>query len=90
MRKRYFYVIKPQNFLPLRENKGKLRIPYGKGFGSEFAYGKGFGQTPPPHPQGGGVHSYALWESKKLKPMLMGKDLAKHPPTPGGGIKVTW
>ena len=35
-------------------------------------------------------HPYALWESKKLKPMLMGKDLAKHPPTPGGGIKVTW
>ena len=34
--------------------------------------------------------TYALWESKKLKPMLMGKDLAKHPPTPGGGIKVTW
>ena len=30
------------------------------------------------------METYALWESKKLKPMLMGKDLAKHPPHPRG------
>ena len=47
-----FMLLNSKIFFPygLRENKGKLRIPYGKGFGSEFAYGKGFCKHPPPHP----------------------------------------
>ena len=63
----YMYVFKCENtifmllnskiFFPYGKTKGKLRIPYGKRFGSEFAYGKGFGQTPPPTPRGG-VHSF--------------------------------
>ena len=44
----------------------------------DFGYISG-GLRRPPQP-------YALWESKKLKPMLMGKDLAKHPPPPPGEV----